>query len=464
MTTEFLDRVAKHILSCRAQELPDLRGATILLPNYHVAQPLAQALMRAARVPALILPHMVTLNDWALTIQLDAPVTTNSQRHALLYQQLRKQQWFEQSDLWSMTRELLALFDELTCALDELPDDASAFAAAVQQAYQARQNSALQLEARLVFELWHAMQSAAELDNASAYQRRLAKLAGQANQPLIALRASDWDALEQHFLDEYAQRAEVTVFDVREMATINLQSPPPLEGKLNFFAATSLEQEARAAAVQVRLWLQQGKRDIAIVTQDRVVARRMRALLERAEVLVVDEAGWNFATLSVSTVLDRWFTALQSDFYHHDLLDLLKSPFIFADMEPNDRKAAVYQLEQLLRQQSVVAGLEEFIALVEHETSLHQPLARLRQAAALLEQGKRLTLSEWLIALNESLRVLGIDKGLQRDDAGAKLLVALATWQKELAGDEGSYRFTEWRRWLAQQLDTQTYRDSRWRC
>ena len=460
MTTEFLDRVAKHILSCRAQELPDLRGATILLPNYHVAQPLAQALMRAARVPALILPHMVTLNDWALTIQLDAPVTTNSQRHALLYQQLRKQQWFEQSDLWSMTRELLALFDELTCALDELPDDASAFAAAVQQAYQARQNSALQLEARLVFELWHAMQSAAELDNASAYQRRLAKLAGQANQPLIALRASDWDALEQHFLDEYAQRAEVTVFDVREMATINLQSPPPLEGKLNFFAATSLEQEARAAAVQVRLWLQQGKRDIAIVTQDRVVARRMRALLERAEVLVVDEAGWNFATLSVSTVLDRWFTALQSDFYHHDLLDLLKSPFIFADMEPNDRKAAVYQLEQLLRQQSVVAGLEEFIALVEHETSLHQPLARLRQAAALLEQGKRLTLSEWLIALNESLRVLGIDKGLQRDDAGAKLLVALATWQKELAGDEGSYCFTEWRRWLAQQLDTQTYRDS----
>jgi ATP-dependent helicase/nuclease subunit B len=460
LTTEFLDRVAKHILSCRAQELPDLRGATILLPNYHVAQPLAQALMRAARVPALILPHMVTLNDWALTIQLDAPVTTNSQRHALLYQQLRKQQWFEQSDLWSMTRELLALFDELTCALDELPDDASAFAAAVQQAYQARQNSALQLEARLVFELWHAMQSAAELDNASAYQRRLAKLAGQANQPLIALRASDWDALEQHFLDEYAQRAEVTVFDVREMATINLQSPPPLEGKLNFFAATSLEQEARAAAVQVRLWLQQGKRDIAIVTQDRVVARRMRALLERAEVLVVDEAGWNFATLSVSTVLDRWFTALQSDFYHHDLLDLLKSPFIFADMEPNDRKAAVYQLEQLLRQQSVVAGLEEFIALVEHETSLHQPLARLRQAAAPLEQGKRLTLSEWLIALSESLRVLGIDKGLQRDDAGAKLLVALATWQKELAGDEGSYRFTEWRRWLAQQLDTQTYRDS----
>ncbi len=37
---------------------------------------------------------------------------------------------------------------------------------------------------------------------------------------------------------------------------------------------------------------------------------------------------------------------------------------------------------------------------------------------------------------------------------------ALDTWQQELATDEGRYRFAEWRRWLAQQLDTQTYRDS----
>ncbi len=454
----FFDTVSQRIL---AQHVPpDLRGVTILLPNYYAAQPLAQALMCTAQVPALLLPRMVTLYDWALQIPLETPFTTDSQRHALLYQHLRKQQWFEQADLWSMTRELLVLFDELTYSLDELPDDADAFAAAVQLAYQARQNSALQLEARLVFELWHAMQIGAELDQARAYQQRLAKLAMQADKPLYVLRTSDWDALEQRFLDEYAQHAAVTVFDVREMAATSLQNPPSLIGKLQFFAATSLEQEARAAAMQVRRWLEQGKRDIAIVAQDRVVARRVRALLERAEVLVRDETGWTYATLSVSTVLERWLTALQSDFYHHDLLDLLKSPYIFADMPAGERKAAVYLLEQLLRKQGVVAGLEKFITLVEHETLLHQPLARLRQAAVLLEQGKRLTLSEWLLALHESLNVLGIDKGLQQDDAGAKLLAALATWQQELTGDDGRYRFAEWRRWLAQQLDTATYLDS----
>ncbi len=475
----FFDRIARRILTARAAAQPDLRGTVVLLPNYHVAQPLAQALMRVAQRPALLLPQMVTLNEWAQSVALDAPVVTDSQRSALLYQHLRRQQWFDNADLWSMTQELLKLFDELTHSLRELPRDAETFALAVQQAYQARQNSTLQLESRLVFELWHAMQSGTELDAARAYQQRLATLAAQARQPMFVLRTSDWNALEQRFLEEYERRAAVKVFDLREMQALS-PSPSPASGRgelfgspltfmgglgerasaPRFFAATSLEQEARAAAMQVRRWLNEGKRDIAIVAQDRVVARRTRALLERAEVLVADETGWTFATLSVSTVLERWLTALQSDFYHHDLLDLLKSPFIFADMAAGERKSAVYQLEQLLRKQGVVAGLEKFMALVGHEVALHQPLARLRQAAALLEQNKKKTLTEWLTALRESLHVLGIDSGLQQDDAGQQLLTALATWQQELAADDGRYRFAEWRRWLAQQLDTETFRDS----
>jgi ATP-dependent helicase/nuclease subunit B len=472
VSSDFFDRIARRILAAHAAALPDLRGITVLLPNFHVAQPLAQALLREAQRPALLLPQMVTLNDWAQNIALDVPVLSESQRSALLYQQLRDKKWFENTDLWSMTQELLGLFDELTHALAELPTDANAFATAVQRAYQARQNETLQLEARLVFELWHAMQSGAELDTARVYQSRLARLAVQAAQPLYVLRTSDWNALEQRFLDEYSTRAAVVVFDLREMDTqwgrllrdtsvgLREQNIPALAGKLHFFAATSLEQEACAASMQVRLWLQAGKRDIAIVAQDRVVARRMRALLERAEILVADETGWTFATLSVSTVLERWLTALQSDFYHVDLLDLLKSPFIFADMSASERKSAVYQLEQLLRKQGVVAGLDKFSALAGYETVLYQPLVRLCQAAASLEQKKKKTLAEWLAALRESLRVLGIDKGLQQDDAGLQLLAALQNWQRELAIDEGRYRFAEWRRWLAQQLDTETFRDS----
>jgi ATP-dependent helicase/nuclease subunit B len=444
--------VAQHILTRHAQAIPDLRGITILLPNMHVAQPLAQALVRVAKVPALLLPQMVTLNDWASSVPLNDPVTPDSRRSTLLYQQLRKLQWFGQADLWGVTRELLQLFDELTLLLGQLPADAETFAEAVQRAYRARRNEALQLEARLVFELWHVMQQGEGLDVARAYQQRLAQLAQQAQRPLYVLRASAWSAVEQRFLEEYARHTPVQVFDLREMEA---QSNVSL-----FFAATSLEQEARAAAMQVRLWLQQGKRDIAIVAQDRVAARRTRALLERADILVADETGWTFATLSVSTVLDRWLTALQSDFYHYDLLDLLKSPFIFADQSGNMRKSAVFQLEQLLRQHNVVEGLAQFIELAVNEVLLREPLQRLQAAAAMLAQGKKRTLAEWLSALHASLQMLGIDTGLQQDEAGQQLLHALQTWQQELQGDSGRYAFHEWRRWLAQQLDTQTFRDS----
>lgn len=485
VAADFFDLIARRILNAHAADIPDLRGITVLLPNFHVAQPLAQALMRVAQRPALLLPQMVTLNEWAQSIAIDAPMVTDSQRSAVLYQLLRDKKWFEQADLWSMTQELLVLFDELTYSLNELPGDAEMFAAAVQQAYQARQNETLQLESRLVFELWHAMQSGEEPDAARAYQQRLAKLAAQAAQALFVLRTSDWNALEQGFLGQYAAQAAVTVCDLREMQAtspgfigqalsadgkqsasildqssyLRSQNIPALGDGLKFFAASSLEQEARAAAMQVRRWLQQGKCNIAIVAQDRVVARRMRALLERAEVLVADETGWTFATLSVSTVLDRWLSALQSDFYHHDLLDLFKSPFIFADMDGTERKAAVYRLEQLLRKQDVVSGLEKFIALAGDEVVLQQPLVRLRQGAAVIEQGRKKSLADWLGALRESLRVLGIDTGLQQDDAGAQLLRALEIWQQELAADNGRYQFNEWRRWLALQLDTQTYRD-----
>jgi ATP-dependent helicase/nuclease subunit B len=66
LSPDFFDRVARRILSCRGlpdSSGPDLRGTTVLLPNYHVAQPLAQALSAAANLPALLLPQMVTLND-----------------------------------------------------------------------------------------------------------------------------------------------------------------------------------------------------------------------------------------------------------------------------------------------------------------------------------------------------------------------------------------------------------------
>jgi ATP-dependent helicase/nuclease subunit B len=503
-STVFFDNVARHILAQHAHAIPDLRRAVVLLPNYHVAQPLAQALARVAQRPALLLPQMVTLNEWAQSVLLSDPVVPDTCRAATLYQALRARRWFADADLWGIASELLGLLDELTQHHVTLPQNEEDFLTQLERAYQAKCNAAMQFEARVVHELWYAMSASGELDAARAYQQRLAQLALQADAPLIVLLASGLAAPEARFLEVYAEHASVKVFDLREMAAQEescavlhtaLQAPSShlrdqaahlrehfpqaalnlpstcsgecptkssmgrTERKLSLFGAHSLEQEARAAEVQVRRWLLAGKQNIALVAQDRLVARRVRALLERAGVLVRDESGWTMSTLAVSTVLMRWMDALQSDFYYQDLLDLLKSPFIFADQAAHERKQAVYQLEQLVRKHGVASHLDAFLDLAHGEDEVQVALVRLRQAAEVLRKNSD-TLSGWLRALDDSLAILGVTQGLAADEAGAQLLQALQTWQQELAANNTRFSRTEWRHWLAQQLDAHTFRDS----
>jgi ATP-dependent helicase/nuclease subunit B len=485
----FIDRIAAYILSCHAQDLPDLRGATVLLPNYHVAQPLALALSTSAKRAALLLPQMITLNDWAQYIPLDIPIQPDTQRIASLYQALRERRWFADADLWSLSHELLGLMDDLTRHHVALPKSETEFAEQLAKAYQARSGQSMQFEARVVHELWYAMVAGGELDGVRAYQQRLALLAQRVDRPLYVLLTSDMSAPATHFLEACRARVPVTVFDLREMvqheeSCVVLCSLSPqwergglpslrdqaahlrehhlhaaLNQRLRLFGAHSLEQEARAAEVQVRRWLLAGKQNIALVAQDRLVARRVRALLERAGVLVQDETGWTMSTLAVSTVLMRWLDALQSDFYYQDLLDLFKSPFIFADQNSSERKQAVYQLEQLVRKRGVVSHLDAFLDLAHGNAEVQTALVRLRQAAETLRKNTD-TLSGWLRALDDSLSILGVLQGLAADMAGVQLLQALQTWQQELAGDSTRVTRAEWRHWLAQQLDAHTFQDS----
>jgi ATP-dependent helicase/nuclease subunit B len=257
-----------------------------------------------------------------------------------------------------------------------------------------------------------------------------------------------------------ALQRDANSVDLRTDAAL-LQGQPEarLSGRLQLFGAHGLEQEAQAADVQIRRWLLEGKRSIAVVVQDRLVARRARALLERAGVMVRDETGWMMATLSVSTALMRWLEVVQGDFYYQDVLDLLKSPFLFADAPPAERKQAAYLFEQLVRKHGTVAQLESYIELAEREQrELVQPLVRLRQAMQALPK-KSVPLAEWLGALGDSLQILGVSQGWAQDAAGQQLLGSLGQWADELGDDNTRCSFGEWRRWLAQQLDLNTFRD-----
>ncbi len=482
---EILARAAADFIGHERSRLPDLIHAVVVIPDLHAAGDVARALRVAAGAPALLLPRITTLERWAAEVPLDHAVASRAAREALLYRELQKRSWLESADLWAVSGELAGLFDELTRHNFSLPRDAAEFARQLERAYGARAGESLTFEARLVHELWHVATGATDAE--AGYQLALSRLAAEAAAPLYALGLSRLAPSEERFLEAYAERAPVYRYNADRTAGDGVAQvlaaawPPedvtaglreraealkarypasPLAGRLRIVGVAGAEQEAQAVDVTVREWLLAGKRRIAVVVQDRLVARRARALLERAQVLVKDEAGWALSTTSAATVIGRWLDVAGGDCYYRDLLDLMKSPFAFHDWARGTRRAAVWRLEGYIRKASVVSGIGNFIQLAEenNDREVRQMLASIRQATGTLGRGAR-TIHQWLNALIASLGEIGVRDGLEADGAGRQLLDLLERLAADLAADALKINYTDWRRWLARQLESGTFRD-----
>lgn len=487
MNLSLIELLAQQIVEQQSHLLPDLRNITIAIPNYFVAKPLAQALSKQSQHPTLLLPHLTTLTDWANNIALDRPIQADNLRISQLFHALKQQSWFRDSDLWSLSREILSLIDELSTHSIQLPIDEHEFAIQLSEAYQTRCGESLQLEARIIHELWFAFSNNNELDSVQAYQQRLARLAHQVTHPVYFLSINQPSLTEQLFLTQCTQYTEIFVITLRELAAQQeryyllhqvLQAQPPslqtlvntLKQRANtkphqenlqlkLFAAHSLEHEAQAADWQIRHHLLEGKQSIAVVILDRLVARRLRALLEHAQIQVQDETGWTFATLSVSSVLMRLLETIQNQFYYLDVLDLLKSPYLFADLPSQERKHHAWLFEKLIRKQQQTQHIEQFIQLAkQYEPELVSTLSRLQQATLAFNK-RQASLFDWLSQLQHSLELLGIIKAWRSDLAGQQLIQLLKQWTLELKAEKGQCSFGEWKRWLGQQLDLNTFRN-----
>lgn len=464
---------AGQLLAHEAHRLPDLSPVTVLVPHFQAAQALLAGLRAIVDAPVFLPPRVLTLPALAGEAPGADQVEPESRRLADIYGFLKRGKALPENRLWAAAAELADLVRELSDQLLAPPADYPAFAARLEAAYRRGLNAPMDYEARLAFELWHALQQGSVPDVGRDYAERLAWLAARAQTPLYHLGLRGLTLLEQRFFELYAAHAPVRGLALppgdaaraQFLAACATPGPAPetspFAGGLRLSPASSREDEARTAAAQILSWLASGRSRIAVLALDRVSARRLRALLERHQVLVQDETGWTFATAAVSHVLDRWFALLQDDCYHRDLLDLLKSPYLFADIDPQPRQEAVAALERAQRRQGVIEGLARFRRLA-HEQGLdlaERLLDRIEQASRLFGRGRQ-ALAAWQASLLGSLGLLGATPALAADMAGSQLLAMLQRLQADMASDATPYRFAEWRRWLMLHLDRSTFVDS----
>ncbi|NOX90869.1 MAG: DNA helicase [Gammaproteobacteria bacterium] len=247
----------------------------------------------------------------------------------------------------------------------------------------------------------------------------------------------------------------------------------PLSASLSIFEANNAEKEAQAIDVQVRLWWNAGNRNIGIVTENRRLARRVRALLERSGIELQDAAGWALSTTSAAATVERWLETVEEDFAHQPLLDFLKSPFLLPEHEREALLSCVYRFEQgVVLKENIARNMARYREHLQYRQNrlpaeltadyddIHSLLDIIESAAAPLRaltgdkaNNQKHAPVTFLHALNDSFTQLGLDVSLAADAAGQRILEELHAMQTASDNSKLDMHWDEFRAWLGRTLE-----------
>jgi len=212
---------------------------------------------------------------------------------------------------------------------------------------------------------------------------------------------------------------------------------------LALHAAQDAEDEAHCAAACVLTHLAAGRSPVALVAQDRVLTRRVRAMLGEHGVAVRDETGWKLSTTRAAATLMSLLRAQVWDASTDAVLDWLKNA-------PAFDSAAVTQAEISWRR----LGVRDWRAVSAKDALVQrvQPLRDYLQAAR--------PLPSWLADLRAALQSAGQWTGLLQDIAGQAVLDALRLQEGfETEFDDVTARMSqsEFSAWVSQTLEAASF-------
>jgi ATP-dependent helicase/nuclease subunit B len=245
-------------------------------------------------------------------------------------------------------------------------------------------------------------------------------------------------------------------------------------------AARRFEELAWTAAKSIEAHLIAGKTNIALVAQDRLAARRARALLSRfgPSLRIRDETGWKLSTTRAAASLNSWLELIRSPKEGPSasaLLEFLQNPFF--DIAHTLQKpveacvSLIAQLEDILIASQAKSGWETFRIAIERANAYSSsrgsvPHESLLQLLTLLQRHH----AQWLelkldcenayALLQANLKEMGLAQQLEKDSAGKQLLEVLKTFDLG-AGTyrQVSMRLPEWLSLLKTVIEEASYQE-----
>ena len=199
-------------------------------------------------------------------------------------------------------------------------------------------------------------------------------------------------------------------------------------GAITWHACDDSEDEAQRAAACVVRHIADGRFPVALVSSDRALTRRVRAMLESADVQIRDETGWKLSTSHAGAHTMALLKAAVWNASSDAVLAWLKgAPALAARL---DAMEAAIRRDQARDWRSVALG--PAFKKLPNGAQDFSAVQTVREGL----QGSR-TLSGWLGALRAALQTSGVWDGLALDGAGAQVLAVLRlAWPATPAWEE----------------------------
>jgi ATP-dependent helicase/nuclease subunit B len=472
------------------------------------------------------LPKILSVSDWLSqtpSLMQFPPVLTTLQRWEMVYGELAKHKKIQsqfgvigEAGRWSMTKAIVQACDFLTqaniaFAFKGTAEMAKTYEQVQEQFEQTIKNAYphnLELaheEGQLIFAFWKYLSSTEDpfVRERMAYQYRQNELGTSRPPPLVwfemATSTKTVHTIQTEFLKAYSQHQDVlkiemdweksalwpecitqktTHFDKAILEQVKNNRQKFEQQTWRIISQPNFEKMAWAALACIQEHIQAGRNNIAIVAQDRLVARRVRALLARYgdSIAIKDPTGWKLATTSAAAAVHSYLQLISSSEGPSlvTLFGFLKNPMIrwesfletFTENHEIDPLDFSWWMESKLLSSSVGMGWQElnsvFIEEIrqdEHPKSLeYRPIAQalLMQLQRFSDtwQTSRNTSSEWVDLLKEQLDNFGMLDCLAEDEAGQSFLAMLDELH-ELRQE--TLKHTAWTSLLDQWIDQASY-------
>ena len=491
------------------------------------------------------LPQVISFADWleaAPGAWKFPKKQTDLERWLSVYINLRQHSklkvWFKaesDSGAWGLAKSVIdacdilseaiipQLHDELNLLVESGALDAEAWTKKLEpmlektiaQAFPKLSRKVVDQESEVLLTFWRYLSSAGDAvfrkQFAMAAHLDLAKVNQHQARPLIWVQTADAKPIDRvvmdKYLNDYAQYAPVieATLDWQsvalwsealagesgagELIELNAEQEQQLDKNIQaaryqdwrLISARRFEELAWAATKSIESYLIAGKTNIALVAQDRLAARRVRALLARLgpALNIRDETGWKIDTTRAAAAINSWLELIRAPKEGPTasaLLEFLQNPFLnipaCIEKPPEVCIGLLAQLEDILIASQAKSGWETFYMAIErandyastHEATPNEALLKLLQFIRERHyawQGLDLNCSNAYGLLQQNLQDTGMAPALEKDAAGKQLLEVIKTFDLRSSNYQNvAMRLPEWISLIKSVLEEASYEEA----